>query len=142
MSLSVNQNQFKTSLLLNEKLINLIHQPLCLCGSKWKCSNILQPHTRDTTNGLFLLFCPNCGIEKFWSTQREDNFLDDLLWISSKLTGISPTKLGHLLRLLQTGYKEKQQHYGELVKDKLKPTIENMYLQLRQKILQEVKRKC
>jgi hypothetical protein len=68
--------------------------------------------------------------------------LDDLLWVSCKLTGTSPTKLGHILRLLQTGYDDKQHHYGELVSTKVVPTIHDQYLKMSEEILREVKLQC
>ena len=74
-------NQYKSSLLINKRLIKLIHQPLCPCGAIWSCKSAEGTQAQKTTNGIFHLFCPSCGFYKFWSTQGEDNFLDDLLWV-------------------------------------------------------------
>ena len=52
---------------------------------------------------------------KLLITQKDTNFLDDLLWINYKLPGTSPIKLGNIFCLLDTGYDKKQHHFGELV---------------------------
>lgn len=136
-SLLVNKNQ-TSSLLENQQLIDFIHQPLCdKCQAVWQCSLISQKNT----NGEFKLLCPKCGYIKYWSTQKK-NFLDDLLWMACRLTGSSPTKLNHILRILNTGYDSKQHHSGELFQKKVVPTINSMYLEMREKIFKEVKGVC
>ena len=91
-------NQYKSSFLMNERLIELIHQPLCnQCGAIWNCRLAERTQAQKNTNAIFYLSCPKCGLYKYWSTQGENNFLDDLLWVSCKLTGTSPTKLRHIL---------------------------------------------
>ena len=60
-------NQYKTSLLENERLIQLIHQPLCnQCGAIWSCKEAKD--AQKNTNGMFHLVCPKCGFSKYWST--------------------------------------------------------------------------
>ena len=76
------------------------------------------------------------------STQGENNFLDNLLWVSCKLTGISPTKLGDILTLLNTGYDKRQHHFGELVQEKVIPTIHQQYLKKCDQIFEKVKQTC
>lgn len=136
-------NQYKSSLLMNERLIELIHQPLCdQCGAIWSCKLAEGTQAQKNTNAIFHLSCPKCGFYKYWTTQGEDSFLDDLLWVSCKLTGTSPTKLGHIFRLLETGYDEGQHHFGELVREKIVPTINQQYLEVHKKVMEEVKQVC
>ena len=86
--------------------------------------------------------CSKCFYQKLWTTQGESNILDNLLWVASKMNGISPTKLGHTLRLLQTRYDDKQHRYGKLIKERVKPIIQALYLETHEKIIQEVKSFC
>jgi hypothetical protein len=51
-------------------------------------------------------------------------------------------KLGHILRLLDTGYDEGQQHSGELFREKVGPTIDQQYLEVHKKVMEEVKKVC
>lgn len=142
-SSSVNQQYFKSSLLINERLIQLMNQPVCdRCGSVWKCKVAEGSQAQKNTNGVFHFSCSECGLEKYWSTQGEDDFLDDLLWVSCKLTGTSPTKLCHILRLLQTGYDEKQHNYGDLVANHVVPAIDQLYQKMQKQVMEEVKRVC
>ena len=109
-------NQYKTSFFMNERLIELIHQPLCdKCEPIWSCKLAERTQAQKNTNGVFHLFCPKCGLYKYWNTQGEDNFLDDLMWVSCKLTGTSLTKLGHILQLLDSDYNKGQHHLEKLV---------------------------
>jgi predicted RNA-binding Zn-ribbon protein involved in translation (DUF1610 family) len=51
--------------------------PLCnQCGAIWSCKK--AETVQKNTNGMFHLVCPKCGFSKYWSTQGDDNFLDDL----------------------------------------------------------------
>ena len=136
-------NQYKSSLLMNKRLIELIHQPLCdQCGAIWNCKLAEGTQVQKNTNGIFHLSCPSCGFYKYWTTQGDDSFLDDLLWISCRLTGTSPTKLGHILRLIDTGYNDGQHCSGELFREKIVPTIDQQYLEVHEKVFKEVKKVC
>jgi len=72
--------QLETSLLQNNRFTQFVHQPLCnRCGEVWSCKMAEGPQSQKNTNGVFHLSCSSCGLNKFWSTQGDDNFLDDQL---------------------------------------------------------------
>jgi len=55
-------------------------QPVCdKCGANWKCKLAEGAEAQKNTNGIFHLSCPKCGLNKYWTTQGEDGFLDDQL---------------------------------------------------------------
>ena len=64
-------NKYKTSLLMNERLIELIHQPLCKCEAIWQCKLAEGTQAQKNTNAIFHLSCSSCGFNKFWNTQGE-----------------------------------------------------------------------
>jgi len=52
--------------------------PLCdKCKAIWKCKQAEGTYLQKNTNGVFHLTCSECGFQKFWNTQGEDNFLDN-----------------------------------------------------------------
>jgi hypothetical protein len=53
-------NQYKSSLLINDRLIDLIHQPLCKCGAIWSCKLAEGTIAQKNTNAVFHLSCPSC----------------------------------------------------------------------------------
>jgi hypothetical protein len=56
-------NQYKTSFLINQRLIELIYQPLCPCGANWSCKSAEGIQAQKTTNGIFHL------LSKLWILQ-------------------------------------------------------------------------
>ena len=73
-------SQYKSSLLINERLIELIHQSLCdQCGAIWNWKLAEGTQTQKNTNTIFHLSCPKCGFYKYWNAHRKNNFLDDVL---------------------------------------------------------------
>jgi hypothetical protein len=131
----------KTSLLENKRFVEFVHKPVCdLCGGYWSCEQTATAF--KSTNGCFKLTCASCGFEKFWSTQGDDLFLDNLLWVSCKLTGAPLTKVGHILRLLGIGYDSKQHQAGRVFKSQVVPTIHQQYLEVREKVMKETKEAC
>jgi len=118
-------------------------KPLCdKCGAVWQCKVAEGTQSQKNTNAIFHLSCLVCGFHKFWSTQGKDNFLDDLLWTSCKLTGTSPTDLNHILRLIGTGYDMGQHQHGELVSQKVVPIVHQQYLEMHEKVIQHVEEIC
>jgi len=47
------------------------------CKAIWKCKQAEGTYLQKNTNGVFHLTCSECGFQKFWNTQGEDNFLDN-----------------------------------------------------------------
>lgn len=130
----------RSSLLENQRFIDFVNSsPLCdYCGGKWFCQQSTGKERQVSTNGRFVLECTECGLKKHWTTQT-DNFLDNLLWVACKLSNTSPTKMNHVLRMLQTGGDKGHVRYCGLIRQRVEPTLHQLYDQMQKIVINTVK---
>ena len=84
-----------------------------------------------------MLQCSKCCYKKVWTTQSEGG-LNEIFYAAVKMYGGCPDKIDAINRMICTGRDEEQQIYGNVVKNKIIPVINKLFIQQQYEIIQEI----